>query len=144
MHSQSVLCMTAIDGKSDFCNELYCIITILLHYYYNRFTAPWTLSGTTRVSWYQKGNTRKEQEIVSGSDISWAICKSAPCPRQITTPASHHSTFYRPDALPATQPTASKYWRCLYCHNSKNKWQFCQFILFCTSLNTCLLFRSHS
>jgi len=26
--------------------------------------------------------------------------------RQITTPASHHSVFYRPDALPATQPTA--------------------------------------
>jgi len=26
-------------------------------------------------------------------------------------PASHHSVFYRPDALPATQPTASKHWR---------------------------------
>jgi len=23
-------------------------------------------------------------------------------------PAPHHSVFYRPDALPATQPTASK------------------------------------
>ena len=42
-----------------------------------------------------------EQEIVSGSDISWAICKSAPHPRQITMPARHHSVFYRPDALPA-------------------------------------------
>ena len=30
---------------------------------------------------------------------------------QITTPAPHHSVFYRPDALPATQPTASKHWR---------------------------------
>jgi len=26
-------------------------------------------------------------------------------------PASHHSVFYRPDALPAAQPTASKHWR---------------------------------
>jgi len=26
-----------------------------------------------------------------------------------TTPASHHSVFYRLDALPATQPTASKH-----------------------------------
>jgi len=52
-----------------------------------------------------------EQEIVSGSDISWAICKSAPSARQITTPAPHHSVFYRPDALPATKPTASKHWR---------------------------------
>ena len=28
-----------------------------------------------------------EQEIVSGSGISWAICKSVPCSRQITMPA---------------------------------------------------------
>jgi len=33
------------------------------------------------------------------------------CSRQITTPAPHHSVFYRPDALPATQPTVSKHWR---------------------------------
>ena len=48
---------------------------------------------------------------MSGSDISWAICKSAPRSRQITMPARHHSVFYRPDALPAAQPTASKHWR---------------------------------
>jgi len=47
---------------------------------------------------------------VSGSGISWAICKSAPRSRQITMPAHHHSVFYRPDALPATQPVASKHW----------------------------------
>ena len=52
-----------------------------------------------------------KQETVSGSGISWAVCKCAPCSRQITTPAPHHSVFYRPDALPATQPTASKHWR---------------------------------
>ena len=32
-----------------------------------------------------------EQETVSGSGISWAICTSAPHPRLITTPATHHS-----------------------------------------------------
>ena len=52
-----------------------------------------------------------EQETVSGSRISWAICKSAPHSRQITTPALHYSFFYRPDALPAAQPTVSKHWR---------------------------------
>ena len=52
-----------------------------------------------------------EQETVSGSGISWAICKPAPCSRQTTTPAPHHSAFYRPDALPAAQPTVSKHWR---------------------------------
>ena len=49
-----------------------------------------------------------KQETVSGSGISWAICKSAPRSRQITTPAPHYSVFYRPDAPPAAQPTASK------------------------------------
>jgi len=42
------------------------------------------------VSQYQKGKTNQgllEQEIVNGSGISWAICKSAPRPRQITKPA---------------------------------------------------------
>jgi len=48
---------------------------------------------------------------VSGSGISWGICKSAPRTRQITMPAPHHSVFYRPDALPAAQPRASKHWR---------------------------------
>ena len=52
-----------------------------------------------------------KQETVSGSGISWAVCKSAPRSRQTTTPAPHHSVFYRPDALPATQPTVSKHWR---------------------------------
>ena len=52
-----------------------------------------------------------KQETVSGSGISWDICKSAPRSRQIITPAPHHSVFYKPDALPATQPTTSKHWR---------------------------------
>ena len=48
---------------------------------------------------------------MSGSGISWATCMSAPRSRQITMPVPHHSVFYRPDALPAAQPTASKHWR---------------------------------
>ena len=35
------------------------------------------------------------------------VCTST----QTTMPTSHHSVFYRPDALPAAQPTASKHWR---------------------------------
>ena len=49
-----------------------------------------------------------KQETVSVSGISWAICKSAPRSRQITTPITQF--FYRLDALPAAQPTASKHW----------------------------------
>jgi len=52
-----------------------------------------------------------KQETVGGRGISWAIYKSAPRRREIPTPAPHHSIFYRPDALSATKPTASKQWR---------------------------------
>jgi len=55
-----------------------------------------------------------KQETVGGSSISWAICK--PTPR--STPATHCSVFYRPAALPAAQPTASKHWR--HCTSSVN------------------------
>jgi len=55
-----------------------------------------------------------KQETMSGSGVSWVICRSAPCSRQTTTPAPHHSVFYRLDALPAAQPTASKHWRDQY------------------------------
>jgi len=58
------------------------------------------------------------QETVNGSDISWAICIFAPCPRQITMPTPHHSVLCRPDALPATQPTVSKHWRQFYAHQN--------------------------
>jgi len=58
------------------------------------FNGP--LSGTTRVSRYQKGRTNLDlldQEIMSGSGFSWDICKFTPHFRQITMPASHHSVF---------------------------------------------------
>jgi len=50
-----------------------------------------------------------KQETVSGSGISWAICKFAHRSRQITMPTPQRSVFYRLDALPADQPTASKH-----------------------------------
>jgi len=42
---------------------------------------------------------------VSGIGIIRAICKSASSSKQKTSPAPHHSVPYRPDALPAAQPT---------------------------------------
>ena len=47
-----------------------------------------------------------KQETVSGSVISWAICKSAPRSRQITTPAPHHSVFLQA-GCPSCHPTYS-------------------------------------
>ena len=72
------------------------------------------LSGTTRVSWYQKGKTNLDFTEARDSEWQWnplgyvQVCTRS---RQITTPAPHHSVFYRPDALPAAQPTVSKRWR---------------------------------
>ena len=47
-----------------------------------------------------------QQETVSGSGISWAICKSARCSRQITTPAPYHSVFLQAGCL-SCHPTNS-------------------------------------
>ena len=66
------------------------------HTHTHPFNGPF--SGNTRVSRYHKGKPiwiLLKQETVSGSGICWAICKSAPCSRQITTPAPHHSVFIR-------------------------------------------------
>ena len=83
------------------------------HAHTHLFNSP--LSGSTRVSRYQKGKTNLD--FTEARDSEWrmqwvcewhiclAICKSAPRFRQITTPALYRSVFYRPDALPATQPT---------------------------------------
>jgi len=43
---------------------------------------------------------------VSGSDISWAICRSALRSRQITTPAPHRSVFLQA-GCPSCRPTNS-------------------------------------
>jgi len=80
------------------------------YYYYIRLTAFFQDNLGKPAPEKQKTNLDLlEQEIVSSSGISWAICKPAPRSRQITMPAPYHSVFYRPDALPAAQPTASKH-----------------------------------
>ena len=62
-----------------------------------------------------------KQETVSGSGISWTVCKSA---RTLLQTDNHTSTpplsFYRPDALPAAQPTASKHWRHYHWNKKQN------------------------
>ena len=97
------------------CHPVYTRLFVMLmwlhwHYTHTRLTALFLglprWAGTRKVKpiWILL-----EQETVSGSGISWSVCKSAPRSRQITTPAPHHSIFYTPDSLPATQPTVSKH-----------------------------------
>jgi len=71
------------------------------------------MSGTTQVSRYQKGKTNLDFTEARDDEWQWhqlghmQICTSL---QTITMPAPHHSVFYRPDALPAAQPTVSKHW----------------------------------
>jgi len=68
------------------------------------FNGPF--SGTTSVGRYQKGKTNLDFTEARDSGISWAICKSAPRSRQITTPAPHHSVFLQA-GCPSCRPTNS-------------------------------------
>jgi len=73
----------------------------------------WNMSGTTQLSTYQKGKTRKvktnldllQQEIVSGSGICWAICKSAPHPSQ---PCQHPTTQFFTGRMPFLPPNQQR------------------------------------
>jgi len=84
--------------------------------YTNLHTHPFNgpFSGTTQVSRYQKGKTNLNFTEARDSEWQWhqlghmQVCTLL---RTDNTPAPHHSVFYRPDALPAAQPTASKHWR---------------------------------
>jgi len=80
---------------------------IVFHIYIHPFNGP--LSGTTQVSRYQKGKTNldfTEARDSECSGIRWAICKSAPRSRQITTPARHCSVFLQA-GCPSCRPTNS-------------------------------------
>jgi len=74
-----------------------------IHLFYSTLDFIWDYSGEPVP---EPISILLKQETVSGSDISWAICKSAPHPRQITMPASHHSVFLQA--------------RCPSCHSVSN------------------------
>jgi len=96
------------------CLRLGLAILVTLHTHTHPFNGP--LCWTTQVSRYQKGKTNLDFTEARDSEWHWhqlgCVCKSAPHSRQITMPASHHSVYYRPDALPATQLTVSKHIIC--------------------------------
>jgi len=74
------------------------------------FNGPF--SGTTQVSQYQKGKTNLDFTEARDSEWQWhqlghmQVCTSLLSDNHASTPPL---SFYRPDALPVTQPTASKH-----------------------------------
>ena len=47
-------------------------------------------------------------EVVSGDNWSYKTCRA---PVKLSLSTNQHPVFYRPDAIPATQPTVLKCWR---------------------------------
>ena len=80
----------------------------------NTHTHPFNgpLSGTTRVSRYEKGKTNLDFTEARDSEWQWhqlghmQVCTSLQTDNHASTPPL---SFYKPDALPATRPTVSKY-----------------------------------
>jgi len=74
------------------------------------FNSPF--SRTTRVSQYQKGKTNLDFTEARDSDWQWhqlghrQVCTSLQTDNHASIPLL---SFYRPDALSAAQPTASKH-----------------------------------
>jgi len=110
----AILHQTSLKHCQTFLRDVLHSIHYVVYNNYKRFTAPWTLFGTTRVSWYQKGKSSLdllEQEIVSGSGISWAICKSASHPRQ---PCQHSTTQFFTGRMPFLPPNQQRKSTVLY------------------------------
>jgi len=81
------------------------------HTHTHLFNGP--LSGTTQMSWYQKGKTNLDFTGARDNQRQWyqlghmQVCTSLQTDNHAST--SLLKFFYRPDALPAAQPTASKH-----------------------------------
>jgi len=90
------------------------------------FNGP--LSRTTRVSQYQKGKTNLDFTGARDSEWQWhqlghmQVCTSLQTDNHASTPPL---VFYRPDALLAAQPTASKHWRLCATPNTAQKRKHC-------------------
>ena len=100
-------CEFNFSGKHD----VWLCEVITLHYTtLHPFNGPF--SGTTQVSQYQKGKTNLDFTEARDSEWQWhqlghmQVCTSLQTDNHTSTPPL---CFYRPGALPAAQPTASKH-----------------------------------
>jgi len=100
-----------INDHSALCDETGpCALTSQTTTHDTRFNGPF--SGTTWVSRYQKDKTNLDFTEARDSERQWhqlgrmQVCTSLQTDNHASTPPL---SFYRPDALPAAQPTASKH-----------------------------------
>jgi len=117
------------------------VLPVTSHYTTTTIPQPFysSFSGTTRVSRCQKRTSG-----VYGAILDFMVQGKINRGRHTNHPTGRHSNltnqcppppspfFYRPDALPATQPTVTKHWRQLTSHytfTSKLFYSLCRFIL---------------
>ena len=101
--------LCAVRGKHDLPHSMRHRLKHLSKQVSNTHTHPCNgpLTRTTQVSRKVKPIwILLKQETVSGSGISWAMCKSGPCSRQTAMPAPHHSVFLQA-GCPSCRPTNS-------------------------------------
>ena len=93
---------------------LLLLLLLFTHTHTHTFNGPF--SWTTRVSRYQKGKTNLDFTEARDSEWQWhqlgrmQVCTLLHAENHTSTPPL---SFYRLDALPAAQPTASKH--CCFC-----------------------------
>jgi len=78
-----------------------------MHTHTHPFNGPF--SETTQVSWYQKGKTNLDFTEARDSDWQWHQLGHMQVCISLQTDNHASSFFYRPDAIPAAQSTASKH-----------------------------------
>ena len=96
--------------------------TTIHYYYYNRFTALWILSGTTRVSRYQKGKTKTNLDFLE-QETMVQILWSPEIPHNVAHMHRH-------------RPTKEK--------NKQNKHCFMTYTFSVLSLPSCLQCYNHT
>jgi len=85
------------------------------------------------VSRYQKGKNNLDFTEARDSERQWhqlghmQVCTSHQTDNHASTPPL---SFYRPDALPAAQPTVSKHWRHPYYNTYSDFWWRCNVLLY--------------
>ena len=87
------------------------------------------LSTTTSVNQQQKGKSNLHFTEARNGEWQWhqlgrmQVCTLLQTENYASTPPM--SIFYKPEALPATQPTVTKHWRLSSAHNKQNITELC-------------------
>jgi len=121
-----ILTVSSVLCNLSYIQCIYELIRLMLQHMNTRLTALCPVqpgwAGTRKVTsiWILL-----KQETVSASGISWAVRKSAPHSRQITTPAPDHSVYLQarcPSCIKALKAANQSKWvQFVYCHISLEK-----------------------